>query len=226
MSRKLYRLFAVAFALGCLAGLPSCGHDQELVGITVQPTTETFGAANIPVSADAGLNVQLRALGSYIHPPVTKDITDQVTWSSNTPNMVTVNSTGLIAPTGNECGGTIVSATVTTNHSAGSLPSSGAVVTGNMTANVVCFTGSGGGGPSLTVNFPGPGSGSITSSPSGLSCASTCTASFASGTTVMLTATASGGFSFASWGNCDTVSGQVCTVNNLTSDRAVTVTFN
>ena len=140
--------------------------------------------------------------------------------------MVTVNSTGLIVATGNECGDTIVSATVTTNHSAGSLPSSGAVVTGNMTANVVCFTGSGGGGPSLTVNFPGPGSGSITSTPSGLSCASTCTASFASGTTVMLTATASGGFSFASWGNCDTVSGQVCTVNNLTSDRAVTVTFN
>jgi hypothetical protein len=226
MSRKLYRLFAVAFALGCLAGIPSCGHDQQLVGITVQPTTETFGAANIPVSADAGLSVQLRALGSYIHPPVTKDITDQVTWSSNTPNMVAVSSTGLVAPTGNACGGTIVSATVTTNHSAGNLPSSGALVTGNMTANVVCFTGAGGGGPSLTVNFPGPGSGSITSSPSGLTCANTCTASFASGTTVMLTATASGASSFTSWGNCDTVSGQVCTVNNLTSDRTVTVTFN
>jgi hypothetical protein len=155
MSRKLYRLSAVAFALGCLAGIASCGHDQQLVGITVQPTTETFGAANIPVSADAGQSVQLRALGSYIHPPVTKDITDQVTWSSNTPNMVTVSSTGLVAPTGNACGGTIVSATVTTNHSAGNLASSGALVTGNMTANVVCFTGAGGGGPSLTVNFPG-----------------------------------------------------------------------
>jgi Bacterial Ig-like domain (group 2)/Divergent InlB B-repeat domain len=226
MSRKRYRLFAVAFALGCLAGLPSCGHDQELVGITVQPNTETFGAASVPVSADAGLNVQLRALGSYIHPPVTKDITDQVTWSSNTPNMVTVNSTGLIVATGNECGDTIVSATVTTNHSSGNLPSSGALVTGNMTANVVCFTGSGGGGPSLTVNFPGPGSGSITSSPPGLSCASTCTASLASGTTITLTATASGSSSFASWGNCDTVSGQACTVDNLTSDRVVTVTFN
>jgi hypothetical protein len=226
MSWKLYRLFAVAFALACLAGLPSCGHDQELVGITIQPTTETFGASNIPVSADAGLNVQLRALGSYIHPPVTKDVTDQVTWASNTPNMVTVNSTGLITATGNECGGTIISATVTTNHSAGSLSSSGALVTGNMTANVVCFTASGGGGPSLTVDFTGAGSGSITSSPSGLACASTCSASFASGTTVTLTATANSGFTFTNWGNCDAVSGQICTVNNLTANRTVSVTFN
>jgi Divergent InlB B-repeat domain/Bacterial Ig-like domain (group 2) len=226
MSRKLYRLLVVALALGCLAGLPSCGHDQELVGITIQPTTETFGASNIPISADAGLNVQLRALGSYIHPPVTKDITDKVTWASNTPNMVTVNSTGLITATGNECGGTIISATVTTNHSAGSLSSSGAVVTGNMTANVVCFTASGGGGPALTVSFPGPGSGSTTSSPSGLTCASTCTASFASGTTVTITATANGGFTFTSWGNCDAVSGQLCTVNNLTTNRTVTLIFN
>jgi hypothetical protein len=42
----------------------------------------------------------------------------------------------------------------------------------------------------------------------------------------MLTATASGASSFTNWGNCDTVSGQVCTVNNLTSDRTVTVIFN
>jgi Divergent InlB B-repeat domain/Bacterial Ig-like domain (group 2) len=226
MSWKLYRLFAVVFALGCLAGLPSCGHDQELVGITVQPATETFGAANIPVSADAGLSVQLRALGSYAHPPVTKDITDQVTWTSNTPNMVTVNSTGLIVATGNECGDTILSATVTTNHSAGGLSSSGALVTGNMTATVVCFTGSAGASPALTVDFPGLGSGSVTSSPVGLSCATTCNASFASGTTVTLTATANSGSTFASWGNCDAVSGQVCTVNNLVSNRTVTLTFN
>jgi hypothetical protein len=144
MSRKLYKLLVVAFVLGCLAGLSGCGHDQELVGITIQPTTETFGSAKIPVSADTGLNVQLRALGSYVHPPVTKDITSQVTWASNGPNMVTVNSTGLITATGNECGDTIISATVTTNHSAGNLHSSGALVTGNMTANVVCFAGSSG----------------------------------------------------------------------------------
>jgi hypothetical protein len=122
--------------------LPSCGHEQQLVSIAVDPTTETFGAASIPVPADKGLNVQLRAVGTYIHPPVTKDITSQVTWSSNTPQMVTVNTTGLITATGDACGSTLVSATVTTNKSLGNISSNGAIVTGTMTANVVCFTGS------------------------------------------------------------------------------------
>jgi hypothetical protein len=127
-------------ALGAVTLLvPSCAHDQQLVSIQIQPTTETFGAANIPVSANAGSSVQLRALGTYIHPPVVKDITDQVTWTSNTPDMVTVNATGLITATGMACGGTIISATVQTNTD-GNRSSSGAIVTGNMTANVVCFT--------------------------------------------------------------------------------------
>jgi Bacterial Ig-like domain (group 2) len=126
----------------CLIGLTSCGHDQQLVSITVQPNKEIFGAANIPVSADAGLTVQLRAIGNYIHPPVSKDVTNQVVWSSNTPDMVTVDAaTGLITATGQACGDTLISATVTTNHSIGNVGSSGAIVTGTMTATVVCFTG-------------------------------------------------------------------------------------
>ena len=118
--------------------LLGCGHDQQLVSINVEPQTETFGSDTTPVSADAGANVQLRALGTFIHPPVTKDITDQVIWSSNTPQMVTVNSTGLITATGLACGNTLISATVKTNKSSGGLSSSGAIVTGTMTANVTC----------------------------------------------------------------------------------------
>jgi hypothetical protein len=120
----------------------SCGHDQQLVGIAIEPSTETFGDAKTPVILDRGLNVQLRALGSFIHPPVTKDVTSQVTWTSNTPQMVTVNSAGLITATGDACGNTIISATVTKNSSDGGLSSTGAIVTGSMTANVICFTGS------------------------------------------------------------------------------------
>jgi len=59
-----------------LVGLNSCGHEQQLVSISIQPQTETFGASNIPVSASAGATVQLRAIGNYIHPPVSKDITN------------------------------------------------------------------------------------------------------------------------------------------------------
>ncbi len=78
MNCKGFRFVLVFATVLWVVGLTSCAHEQQLTSITVQPTTETFGAADIPVSADAGLNVQLRALGSFIHPPVTKDITDQV----------------------------------------------------------------------------------------------------------------------------------------------------
>ena len=141
MNRQCYKLVVIVAVVVCVLGLPSCGHEQELVSITIQPAVETYGATNIPVRDDTGPSVQLKALGNYIHPPVTKDITDQVTWASNTPQMVTVSSTGVITPTGEACGGALITATVTTNKSIGNISSSGAAVIGTMTANVVCFTG-------------------------------------------------------------------------------------
>lgn len=213
------RNWLVAMVSAAVLFLPSCGHDQQLVSISVQPTVETFGASNIPVSADAGLTVQLRALGTYIHPPVTKDITDQVTWASGTPGIATVNSTGLVTATGVDCGGSIVSATLTTNN-AGTVSSSGAIVTGSMTANVVCFTGT---GPILTAVVSG--NGTVSSSPSGINCPTVCSAGFVSGTTVTLTAAPNTGATFGSWSGCDSVAGQVCTVT-LNNSLTVTVTFN
>jgi Divergent InlB B-repeat domain/Bacterial Ig-like domain (group 2) len=230
MSRKWFSIIALVAAAISLLSVSSCGNKQELVSIAIQPGVETFGATNIPVIDDAGLNVQLRALGTYVHPPVTKDITNQVTWASNTPQMVTVNSTGLIAATGDACGGTLISATVQTNADAGGLSASGAVVTGFMTANVVCFTGTGGGGggePTLTLNFSGLGTGTVTVSPSGFSCASTnvtCTTSFPSGTTVTLTAAPVGSSSFGGWSGGCTGSGACIIV--LQSNITVTATFN
>ena len=97
-----------------------------------------FGDANTPVPNDAGLNVQLRALGNYAHPPVTKDITGKVTWASNTPGVATVDATGLLVATGTDCGNAVVSATVQ-NNTDGNETASGAIVTGSMTATVVCF---------------------------------------------------------------------------------------
>jgi Bacterial Ig-like domain (group 2) len=214
----------LSFVLVCAAAisLPSCGHDQELVSISIQPTTETFGSATIPVFQDAGLNVQLRAIGSYIHPPVDKDITNQVIWSSNTPQMVTVNSTGLITATGMACGNTLISATVKTNSSAGGLSSSGAIVTGTMTANVVCFTGTA--GPLLTVSVSGTGT--VSSNPAGISsCTSICNANFASGSAITLTATPTGSATSVTWSGCDSVSLLVCNINNLTANTVVTAAF-
>jgi len=132
MNRKGLRFVAVFAMLIYCAGLLSCAHDQQLTSITVQPDTENFGVA------DPSLQVQLRALGHYIHPPVTKDITDQVTWATNTAAVATVSSTGLLAPGGSACGNAQITATVRTNHSSADRPSTGAIITGSMTATVVC----------------------------------------------------------------------------------------
>lgn len=145
MEWKRFKRIAVGilsfFVLSLIAvSLVSCGHEQQLTSISIQPETETFGAPDIPVALDAGLSVQLRATGSYIHPPVTKDITNQVVWASSDVQMVTVDSTGMLTAAGQTCGTTLVTATVTTNHSTGNIDSSGAIVTGTMTANVVCHT--------------------------------------------------------------------------------------
>lgn len=220
MKGLLFRSLGAVIGLSCLLAALSCARDQQLVSITIKPDTENFGAA------DPSLNVQLRALGTYIHPPVTKDITNEVTWASNTPQMITVNSTGLIAPAGFSCGNTLVSATVTTNHSAGDRTSSGALITGYMTANVACLSST---GPILTVNFLGAGTGNVTSSPAGLSCASTavtCSAGFVSGTPITLTALPTGTSTSVTWGNCPSPSGLVCTIPSLSSSLVISATFN
>jgi len=140
MSDRLSALVGLLLAAFLLSTMSACGHDQQLESITVIPSVENFGSTKTPVIDDAGLNVQLRALGSYIHPPVTKDITSKVTWTSNTPQMVTVDANGVITATGLACGGAIISATIVTNHSDGAISSTGALVTGSMTANVICPT--------------------------------------------------------------------------------------
>ncbi len=216
---------ALAISALAIASL-SCARDQQLVSIEVQPATETFGAANIPVPSDAGLSVQLRALGHYIHPPVTKDITSEVKWASNDTQMVTVNSTGLLTAVGNACGTSLVSATVQTNSSAGNRSSSGAIVTGTMTANVVCFTGSTGNNALLTVLISPSGAGTVTVSPSNITCTANCTLPFTVGSgPITLTAAPNSGHTFVGWTNCVSASGLQCTIASLSADQTVTATF-
>src|SRR5579864_5777860 len=110
MNRFLLRSVGAIAILSFFLAALSCAHDQQLVGITIQPDTETFGASNIPVPADAGLSVQLRALGHYIHPPVTKDITTQVVWTTDDvqAQMVAVTPNGVLTAVGGACGNSLV----------------------------------------------------------------------------------------------------------------------
>jgi hypothetical protein len=75
----------------------------------------------------------------------------------------------------------------------------------------------------LTVSKAGSGAGTVTSSPAGINCGSTCQATYASGTMVTLTATPDAGSTFTGWSGACTGTGS-CTVT-MNAARAVTATF-
>ena len=75
----------------------------------------------------------------------------------------------------------------------------------------------------LTVSRTGAGSGTVTSSPAGINCGSTCVFSFSTGTNVVLTATAHTGSAFTGWTGACTGSG-LCTVT-MSAAKTVTAAF-
>ena len=119
-----YRPLLGVLALATLSmPLVSCINSPSLTSIVVSPSTMNFGGA--------GLHAQLTAIGYYTHPnhpPITRDITDEVTWeSSASPDCVIVNNTGAITTGGNVCSNILVSA---------SMPGFNGIITGTMTVNV------------------------------------------------------------------------------------------
>jgi uncharacterized repeat protein (TIGR02543 family) len=76
----------------------------------------------------------------------------------------------------------------------------------------------------LTVTKAGTGAGTVTSSPPGISCGTTCSHLFNSGTVVKLTATPFSGHTFTGWSGACTGTG-TCSVT-MTSPKSATATFN
>lgn len=78
----------------------------------------------------------------------------------------------------------------------------------------------------LTVSKSGTGSGTVTSSPAGIECGSTCAASLDHGTLVKLTGTPATGSKAVTWGGCDKVNGaNECEVA-MSAAKTITATFN
>src|SRR5882724_308905 len=74
----------------------------------------------------------------------------------------------------------------------------------------------------LTISLGGVGAGTVSSSPAGINCPTTCAASFTSGSTVTLTASPPAGSLFMFWGGA--CSGTSCTVT-MDSAKTVSATF-
>lgn len=77
----------------------------------------------------------------------------------------------------------------------------------------------------LTVNKAGTGSGTVTSSPPGINCGSTCSQAYVSGTEVTLTASPDSGSVFAGWSGACGGTVPSCTVT-MSAERKVTAQFN
>jgi hypothetical protein len=75
----------------------------------------------------------------------------------------------------------------------------------------------------LTVTRAGTGTGTVTSSPAAINCGASCSASYAAGTAVTLTATPAAGSTFAGWNGACSGTG-ACTVT-MSSGESVTATF-
>jgi hypothetical protein len=128
MRRRTMRVIFLGAAVLLVSGIFGCGHDQELTSITVTPSDTTI--------TGQGLELQYTALGHYIHPPESKDITSTVIWKSQADQIIsfsTPDKPGL-ATSGFGCGDNLeISAVVYSNPNN---PSSGSAVIGTATVNV------------------------------------------------------------------------------------------
>jgi hypothetical protein len=217
MSQKwsaLAGLLAVIVVSGLLLSLSSCARDKQLVAITIQPASGTF------LSPEATGSIQFTAIGSYIHPPVSSDITNQVTWKSDVPGIVNIIA-GTVTTTGSGCGIANISASTTqgTGHS-GNLVIGYATVTVNDPTVLSCPGGSVGQGSVLVAVS---GNGKVVSVPSGINCPGTCGALFSIGNQVVLNATPGSGATTVLWGGaCMGTTGNSCAV--LVGIKPVTAT--
>ena len=100
----------------------------------------------------------------------------------------------------------------------------------SVTATFAAVVGGGGGGggagtPSFTLSIGRSNPGTVTSDVPGINCGNTCSAKFASGAIVTLTATPPDGKTFASWGGGCSGTTPVCSLNVI-KDTAVQANFN
>ena len=219
----------VLVAVGAVLSLPSCGHDQKLVSLTITPTTSTFREPGF-LPPPPNPTQQYTAIATYIHPPATKDVTSQATWKIDN-GVATLSSPGLFtatpppagSPPGTRgpCGVADISASVPEGTGgSGNVVIALATVTVDDPANILCP----GGGRLATLSVGVVGTGRVTSLPAAISCTATggtCVATYSVGASVLLTASQVP----VVWGNCPGATGDTCAVTIPTGGAAVTATF-
>ena len=215
MIRKWFGVTVLVLAASSLVSLSSCAHNTHLQSIQIIPGNGTFAAI------DPSAFFQYRAYGTYIHPPKTVDITDQVTWQTSNPGVAQfAGAPGVVSPNTN-CGIAPIYATM--KDGSNDIVSNQVSITVDGPASQGCPTSAV--TSTLSVNVTtGINDGTIVSNPGGVICPFACAGTFITGTSVTLSATPHSGNNFLGWGNCDSQSGLNCTVT-MSADRTVTASF-
>ncbi len=201
--------------------LSSAGGTQS-----VSPTsTTTYTATATGTGGTASANVTVTVTTGTGAPTVTvsanptsiaKGGSSVVTVAATNATSVTLDGSNGSKRTLPAAGGTAtVAPTSTTTYTATATGSGGTA-----SSSVTITVGTGSSGIQLTVASAGNGTGTVTSSPAGINCPQTCTASFPKGTAVVLTAAPASGNTFAGWSGPCTGTG-TC---NLTFEASITVT--
>lgn len=207
--------------------------EGTLVTLTATPTTARWTSGCDRVTSDNKCEVTMNSNRTVnVDFSTTNKFTLTVTVSGN--GSVSSNPSGI-----NSCRGTCSASfdagtivTLTASPDSGwSFSSWGGACSGTGTCQITMdanksVTATFSQNPVLTVSVSGTGTGTVTSSPSGINCGSDCSEPFARDTQVVLTATADAGSTVSSWSGCDSVSQdkKTCTVR-MTGNRTVTVTF-
>jgi hypothetical protein len=207
MNRKWFSIIALIAAATFFLSLSSCSFNQHLVSIQVVPPGATFNSV--------GSSIVFQAMGTYEHPPQTKNITDLVTWSVDSQNLVTITDTSLVTAV-SICGSGNLYASYydSPNEVTGS-----AFLTGGGAGTASCNQ------AVLTVDVVDTmgAAGTVVDSTGVINCPTVCSADYALGSTIGLTATPSA--SFSTWQGCSSYSANTCVVV-LNFDTTVTATFN
>ena len=215
MKRGWLRYVSSVATLLAATNFLSCGNQRKLVSIQVQPGSAKF------LTPTTLSPIVFTSLGTYKHPPDTRDITKQVAWKTDNPDLLNIGG-GIVTPKGG-CGIGDISASV---NDGGNLIIGYATVTVNNAADPLCPGGST--TQAVVIVTPaGSGSGMVSSIPAGISCPGTiCGAQFTVGSTVTLTATPDSSSTFGGWTGCTSPTGNTCLLTVPSGTANVIATFN
>lgn len=211
--------FGIVFAAACGGGATDAGAGDgppQIVPVNLSVTPTTISARQ-GVTVPATLTFSRTAASTAPLTLSTSGLSDGTTITFNPATITTGSGTIQLSITSTA---SAVIKTDTLIITARGSESGGKLETGTIGVNVIVS------GPFLTVLRAGTGSGTVTSTPAGINCGSTCSSTFPSGTAVTLTAAAATGSVFAGWsGGCSGAT-TTCSVTSAAGQPNIIATFN